>query len=101
MWGVPTYGNEKVPCTITIIPVCAKLGQLMKSSKGKNKRQKADIISSISFFQKEKQDSVKLHSIACSHLERRGNCYVANFCTYANLPYSRAHGQMTHPLFGI
>jgi hypothetical protein len=21
MWGVPTYGNEKVPCTITIMPV--------------------------------------------------------------------------------
>jgi len=83
MWGVPTYDNEKVPCTITITLVCAKLGQLMKSSKGKKKRQKADIISSISFFQKEKQDIVKLHSIACSHLVRRGKCNVANFCTYA------------------
>ena len=64
MWGVPTYDNGKVPCTITIILVCARLGQLMKSSKGRNKRQKADIISSISFFQKEKQDIVKIHSIA-------------------------------------
>jgi hypothetical protein len=23
MWGVPTYGNEKVPCAITVMPACA------------------------------------------------------------------------------
>ena len=97
MWGVPTHGNE-APCTITITAVRAKLGHLMKSSKEKTDGQKADIISPISFFQKEKQDIVKLHSTACSE-KRHVQCGKYQYT--CNLPYSRAHGHASHLLFRV
>jgi len=82
MWSVPTYGNEKEGALYHYnhASIC-KIRSATESFNGKTNRQTADIISPIYFFQKEKQDIVKLQPKACSHLVRRVRCNVSNIST--------------------